>query len=162
LKTDTIIVRRMPVISSGATPYPNALLPQDQAGAELLAKIPLGEDVAVKIMRDRSLPQHRLFWSVLRYVAEASEWETAEKLLVALKLRLGRYDLMKLPSGKVVPVPDSISFAAMTQDDFQQFMDKSIAIICSEVLPGMDSDRLIAEAEGLRPDMLRASLEATP
>jgi LPS O-antigen subunit length determinant protein (WzzB/FepE family) len=129
---------------------PYALIPQDQSGTDLLAKIPLGEDVVVKVMRDRSLPQHRLFWSVLRYVAEASEWETAEKLLVALKLRLGRYDLMKLPSGKVVPVPDSIAFSAMTQDDFQQFMDKSIALICSDVLPGVDSERLIAEAESRR------------
>jgi hypothetical protein len=146
LKADTVIMRRTPVTSLGA-PYPFALVPQDQAGAELLAKIPLGEDLAVKIMRDRSLPQHRLFWSVLRYVAEASEWETAEKLLVALKIRLGRYDLMKLPSGKVVPVPDSISFAAMPQDDFQQFMDRSIAIICSDVLPGMDGYHLIAEAK---------------
>jgi hypothetical protein len=160
LKTDTIIMRRMP--AGTLVGYPFSLVPQDHAGAELLAKIPLGEDVAVKIMRDRSLPQHRLFWVVLRYVAEASEWETAEKLLVALKLRLGRYDLMKLPSGKVVPVPDSISFAAMAQDAFQQFMERSIAIICSEVLPGMDGDRLIVEAERSRPDLVRASLEGPP
>jgi hypothetical protein len=146
---DIIVVRR--VAATLGAPHPYALVPQDQVGAELLAKIPLGEDVAIKVMRHRSLPQHRLFWGVLRYVAEASEWETAERLLVALKLRLGRYDLMKMPSGKIVPVPDSISFAAMPQDTFQQFMDKSIAIICSEVLPGTDSDQL-----------LRASLETTP
>jgi hypothetical protein len=119
----------------------------DKGGADLLAKIPLGEDVAVKIMRDRSLPQHRLFWTVLRYVAEASEWETAERLLVALKLRLGRYDLMKLPNGKAVPVPDSISFSAMTQDAFQEFMQKSLTIICQEVLPGYNPDDLLREAE---------------
>jgi hypothetical protein len=144
-------------------PHNHWLTPIDEAGAALVAKIPLGEDVAVKIMRDRSLPQHNLFWTVLRYVAEASEWETAERLLVALKLRLGRYDLMKLPSGKVVPVPDSISFSAMTQDDFQQFMEMSFVILCTEVLPDMDRDRLIAEAENQRmKDMPRASLEATP
>jgi hypothetical protein len=138
-------------------PAPYALFPIEQIGVDLLAKVPLGEDVAIKIMRHRSLPQHRLFWSVLRYVAGASEWETAERLLVALKLRLGRYDLMKMPSGKIVPVPDSISFAAMPQDTFQDFMDKSIVIICSEVLPGMDADRLIAEAEGLRPKAVKDS-----
>jgi hypothetical protein len=148
MKADTIIMRRAPVIVLGA-PHPDALVPQDQAGTELLGKIPLGEDVAVKIMRDRSLPQHRLFWSVLRYVAERSEWETAERLLVALKLRLGRYDLMKLPSGKVVPVPHSTAFSAMPQDDFQSFMDAAMGLICTEVLPGMDSDRLIAEAQAM-------------
>jgi hypothetical protein len=150
-------------------PAPHALFPVEQIGVDLLAKIPLGEDVAIKIMRSRSLPQHRLFWSVLRYVAEASEWETPRRLLIALKLRLGRYELMKMPSGKIVPVPDSISFAAMPQDTFQQFMDESIAIICSEVLPGMDPDRLIAEAEGFRSKAeprdvfdARFSLETTP
>jgi hypothetical protein len=148
LKADTIIMRRMPCLDlSGLIPH--SLVPQDQAGIDLLAKIPLGEDVAVKLMRDRSLPQHKLFFAVLRYVAEASEWQTAERLLVALKLRLGRFDLMKMPSGKVVPVPDSIAFSAMTQDGFQDFMDQSIALICSEVLPDMDSDRLIAEAQAM-------------
>jgi hypothetical protein len=129
------------------SPYPYSLLPQDATGADRIAKIPLGEDVEIQIMRGRSLPQHRLFWAILRHVAEATRWESAERLLVALKLRLGRYDLMKMPNGKVVPVPDSIAFRAMTQDQFQQFMDQSIALICSEVLPGMDSERLIAEAQ---------------
>jgi hypothetical protein len=55
------------------------LVPIDQAGAELLGKISCGDEVAIKVMRHRSLPQHRLFWGVLRYVAEASEWETAER-----------------------------------------------------------------------------------
>jgi hypothetical protein len=146
LKADTIIMRRAPILDIGAR-SPFALVPQDQTGTELLAKIPLGEDVAVKLMRDRSLPQHRLFFAVLRYVAERSEWETAERLLVALKLRLGRYDLMKLPSGKVVPVPDSIAFSAMPQDDFQSFMDQAMGLLCTEVLPGMDMDRLISEAQ---------------
>jgi hypothetical protein len=157
LKADTIIMRRVPASPHewaagmrsrlSEAPHPYALIPQDQAGSELLAKIPLGEDVAVKLMRDRSLPQHRLFWSVLRYVAERSKWETAERLLVALKLRLGRYDLMQMPSGKVVPVPHSIAFSAMPQDDFQSFMDAAMGLICTEVLPGYSPDDLIREAE---------------
>lgn len=148
MKPDTIIMRRAPILLAGAA-CPHVLVPQDHAGGDLLAKIPLGEDVAVKIMRDRSLPQHRLFWAVLRYVAEATKWRDPEKLLATLKWELGRFDLVKTLSGKVIPMPESISFAAMTQDAFQDFMDKSIALICSEVLPGMDSDRLIAEAQAM-------------
>jgi LPS O-antigen subunit length determinant protein (WzzB/FepE family) len=143
LKADTIIMRRMP-----ATMYaPHTLVPQDQAGAELLGKIPLGEDVAVKIIRSRSLPQHRKFWAALRYVAEATKWETAERLLAELKLNLGYYDSMKMPSGEVVRVLDSISFPAKTQDEFQDFMQKSLTFICQEILPGYDPDDLLREAE---------------
>lgn len=131
------------------SPMPYALMPSDARAAEAVAKLPLGEDVAVSVKRGRSLHQHRLFWAILQRVAEASKWETPERLLVALKVRLGRYDLMQLPNGKVVPVPDSIAFSAMTQDSFQRFMDESIGLICSEVLPGTDSADLVAEVQSM-------------
>jgi hypothetical protein len=145
LKAGTIIMRRMPATMDA----PHALVPQDQAGAELLARIPLGEDVAVKIVRDRSLPQHRKFWAALRYVAEATKWGTAERLLVELKLQLGYCDLRMTPSGEVVWVLDSISFPAKTQDEFQDFMQNSLTFICQEILPGYDPDDLLKEAEML-------------
>lgn len=149
---DAILVRRAPA-PIGA-PYAHSLVPVDDAAAEALAKIPIGEAIAVQVKRGRSLQQHRLFFAILTHVADATEWETAERLLVALKVRLGRYDLMKLPNGKVVPVPESISFSAMKQDEFQSFFDKAVTLICSEVIPGMDSAQLIAEAQfalGVKP-----------
>lgn len=142
---DAILMRRLPAPIGAA--YPFMLVPVDDAAAEALRKIPAGEDIAVQVKRGRSLQQHRLFFAVLTYVAQATEWETPERLLVALKVRLGRYDLMRLPNGKVVPVPESISFAAMKQDEFQDFFTAAIDLICSEVVPGMDSAQLIAEAQ---------------
>lgn len=136
-------------------PHSHMLIPSDDRACEQIKKLPIGEDFAVKIVRGRSLPQHRLFWAVLSHVAEASQWESPERLLVALKIRLGRYDLMQMANGKVVPVPDSISFAAMTQDEFQKFFDDAVNVICAEIVPGMDSAQLISEAQsahGLRPD----------
>lgn len=144
-KADAIIVRRVPA-PPGAR-YRDALIAIDNASAEAIAKFPLGDDIVLKRARERSLPQHRLFWSVLQHVAASSQWETPERLLIALKIRLGRYDLMQLPNGKVVPVPQSISFAAMSQDDFQHFMDESIRVICAEVLGGYDAAQLISEVE---------------
>lgn len=160
MKPDAILCRRVPA-PIGA-PYAHALVPCDERAAEQLAKVPLGEVVAVQVKRGRSLPQHRLLWSVLQHVAEATEWETAERLLVAIKIRLGRYDLMKLPSGKCVPVPDSISFSAMGQDAFQRFFDEALRLICSEVLPGYDPDALIAETQsamGIAPEVLQSEGE---
>lgn len=147
MKPETVILRRAPAPIEA--PYRDVLVPVDQKAADMIAKLPLGEDAVVTIKRDRSLPQHRLFWSVLQHVAHASKWENPDRLLIALKIRLGRYDLMQLPNGKVVPVPQSISFAAMSQDGFQEFMDASIRVICEEVVPSMDSAKLIAEAQGM-------------
>lgn len=145
-------MRRAPAPIGAA--YRDMLIPADDHAAERIAKLPIGEDVAVQVKRGRSLPQMKLYWAVLQFVAEASEWETAERLHVALKVRLGLYDAVKLPSGKLVPVVQSAAFDSMTHEVFTDYMDKALALICSEVIPGMTSDRLIAEAQsalGIRP-----------
>lgn len=144
-KPDTIMVYRLDLIGSPS------LFPADAAAAEAIGKLVKDESVEIRIVRDRSLPQHRLFWSVLDHVAKNSQWESADRLLVALKIRLGKYDLCRLPNGKAVPVPQSISFAKMDQGEFQDFMDRSIAVICEETLGGYDSERLIREAQGMVP-----------
>jgi hypothetical protein len=145
MSAETILMRRAAApIESGMA---SALLPADSHSEALLAKVPLGETVAVKFTRGRSLQQHRLFWGLLDHVAKASSFETGDRLLVALKVRLGRYDLLKMPNGKIVPVPHSISFLAMDQDDFQRFMDESVRLICEEVIPGTNSDDLIREVQ---------------
>ena len=67
---------------------------------------------------------------------------------------------MQLPNGKTVPVPQSISFDKMGGDEFTRFMDESIRVICEEVIPGTDSDALIAEISqmiGATPESLERS-----
>jgi hypothetical protein len=149
VKSETITVRR--ISAPLAALYPAVLMPCDDASAKLVAQIPSEDDVQIRIVRERSLPQHKLFWSVLDHVAKNSKWEDPERLLVALKVRLGRYDLCKLPNGQTVPVPHSISFAKMDQADFQSFMDRAMQVICEDILGGYDSERLIREARGLVP-----------
>lgn len=127
--------------------FSEVLYPADAAARSALAKMKFGEVVEVTVKRGRSLSQHRLFWAVLKRVAEATEWGYPERLLVALKVRLGRYDLLQLPNGKLAPVPHSISFGEMPQDDFQQFMDQCIDLICTEVLPGFEPADLLNDGE---------------
>jgi len=139
------------------------LVAADDRSNALFCKARPDELVAIRIMRGRSIPQHRLFWAILAHVAEASSFERAERLLVALKIRLGRYDLMTMPNGKIVPVPDSISFAEMPQDAFQKFFDDALRVICAEVLPGMNSADLVAEVQamiGVSPASLAGSAAA--
>ena len=123
------------------------LVAADTEAAKALAKVKTGDRVLVKVHRPRSIDQHRLFWGLLTHVAEATNFETPERLLTALKIALGRYDLLGMPNGKVVPVPHSISFASMGQDDFQRFFDDSVRLICERVLPHMTSEQLIAEVQ---------------
>ena len=120
-------------------------IPADDEGRAQHAKLAVGDFVMAKVDRPRSLPQLRLYWSVLHHVAAATHWENAERLHVALKVRLGLFDLMKLPNGKTVPVVNSASFDAMNQDEFQKFMDKALAVLCEESLGGMAVADLIAQ-----------------
>lgn len=114
----------------------NTLVPADADASAALSRVKDGEPVAVKLCRGRSLRQHCMFWAHLTAVAEATEWETPERLLVALKVALGYYDVVKLPNGRAVPAPHSISFAEMTQDEFQRFMDQSMDLIDRDILGG--------------------------
>ena len=128
------------------------LIPVDARAIVAISKVPEGQELGVRILRDRSLPYHNRFWAMLDCVAQATEFATAERLLVALKLRLGRYDLCELPArngrpGKVVPVPHSISFAEMSQDEFARFKEEAERVICEEVLPGYDPDLLYVPTE---------------
>jgi hypothetical protein len=145
VSAEHILVRRgvAPIGSGLAT----MLLPVDPRDDAMLAGIALGETIAIKLVRGRSLPQHRLFFGILDHVAKATAFETAERLLVALKIRLGRYDLLAMPNGKMVPVPQSISFAKMDQADFAKFFDDALRLICTEVIPGTERDDLIREVE---------------
>lgn len=121
--------------------------PADHDAAEALARLKPGDQVFVRVHRPRSISQHRMFFAMLARVAEATEFETAERLLAALKLAMGRYDLLRLPSGRVVPVPQSISFAAMAHDEFQRFMDDAVRLIVRDVLPGTDPMELTGYAQ---------------
>jgi hypothetical protein len=123
------------------------LIPTDPRAAKAIGRMPEGEEFGVRLLRDRSLPYHNRFWAMLDHVAKATQFATADRLLVALKLRLGRYDLCELPNHKVVPVPHSIAFAEMTQDEFVRFKEEAERVICEEVLPGYDPDLLYVSAE---------------
>lgn len=139
-----------------------SLVPVDEWQEKALSKAWVEDEVvAVIIKRGRSLQQHRLFFGILQHVAEASEWETPQQLLVALKVQLGRYDLLALPSGKVVPVPHSVSFSEMSQDDFMAFFNEAIQLICDKVLGGYNPDDLINEVcskTGVSPSCVRSSV----
>src|SRR5215469_14746582 len=114
------------------------LIAADDAAVKAIDKIKEDELVVVRIRRNRSLPQMKLFFAILDHVAEATAYAHREVLLKWLKLQLHRYDWMMMPDGEVIRVPHSISFPAMPQGEFQRFFDQAMEVICTEVLPGYD------------------------
>jgi hypothetical protein len=96
----------------------------------------------------RNGPHHRKFMALVNLVTENSEvYNTVPKALVAIKLAAGYFDPHVDPkTGEVLPIPQSISYDAMGQDEFEAFYGAALDGILQVVLPTMDratADRLL-------------------
>jgi hypothetical protein len=144
MKKAILVRRAVAPMDSGSSA---SLLPADPEAEAVLSKIPMGETLAVKLDRSRSNPQNRLYWAIIDHVAPAVGYETPKALHKALKVALGYYDVVRLPSGKALVDTQSTAFDGMSQDEFQAYMDGAIRLICSDpnLLPGTNRDGLVDE-----------------
>ncbi len=121
--------------------------PADEGAAELMRSIRLGECVSVEVKRPRNIQHHRLFFALLNLVFENQEhFKTVDELRFALCIAIGHADPVVTRSGTHMK-PRSISFGKMDQAEFNTFFDRAVNFICTEVLPGMDSEALRNEVE---------------
>jgi hypothetical protein len=97
---------------------------------ELLTSYGEGVDLEVNISRKRSLPQLRLYWSILGKVVEATDaYPTAEHLHDAIKLELGYVRPIRKIDGSLRFLPDSVALHEMEQPDFQVYFDRAMQLI---------------------------------
>ncbi len=131
----TIIVRRTA----------RGLSPVSGFDAEMLAMMTLGAEFDVVPRSRRSLPQHRTYWKALALVVNATEaWPTTGHLHRAVKRALGYVSSVKNLDGSVSEEVDSISFEAMSQDEFKVYFDRAMQCIAEET--GIDPLSFLAEA----------------
>lgn len=123
--------------------------PLDEAGRAQHAKLKVGATVGAEIARSRSVVQNSLYWTVLgKVVAHApGEWRTPEALHEVLKVATGHIEIVKMINGRLIKIPQSTSFDAMPQDQFQAYLDAAFKIIQDEILGGMSVDELLAHAD---------------
>jgi len=127
-----------------------ALRPVDAVGEALLAEIPQGELVRVTIRRPRNVQHHRLFFALIATIFPHQDlYPTEEMLLAAIKVALGYGDSVKLPDGRTIIVPSSISFAKMDQKAFSEFYDRALALILTKILPNVDKADLEREVNDI-------------
>lgn len=132
-------------------PYLAPWGPMDAGGVEVL---PHGKPLKVKVTRARSVPQHRLYWSMLNLVADNMDTPvTADALHEWIKLRCGVSIMIPLRSGKIDVVPGSIAFDKMEQTEFQQFFDKAKTLIVEHLIPGLGIAALESEARLMLGEM---------
>lgn len=125
---------------------PKGLVPVSGFDMEQLINHPLGSEFKLVRLTKRSLPQHRTYWKALSIVAANDErWATAEHLHQSLKMACGLVtETFNITTGEVVLVPDSTSFEAMDQEEFQIFFDRAMASLSAAI--GWDPLYFLAEA----------------
>ena len=87
--------------------------------------------------------------ALLNLVTENSEtYNTIPKALIAVKLAAGYFDPAIDPrTGEIVPIPKSISYDAMGQEDFDVFYSAAIDGVLQVILPTMSretADKLLS------------------
>jgi len=113
------------------------LLPADPHTAARFEDMALGAEFHATPLTKRSNRQLGLYWSVLREVVDATErWSTPQHLHEILKMELGFRALVEKLDGEKRWVPDSVSFDAMTPEEFKEYFD--IAIKALSEATGMD------------------------
>jgi hypothetical protein len=128
------------------------LVPMDELAAQDMAELPEGKPVMVRATRSRSLPQHRLLFSLIRKAALACPTPVSENALRQwLTVRTGHVDYLPLGFGKSYAAPRSWAFDKMDQGEFRKLFDDVVQLILTEVAPGLSegfADEFISILDG--------------
>lgn len=122
-----------------------ALHPASRLDADLCARIGRGKPVFANVVEPRHAARNRLYWGVLRGVVIATgKWPDSESLHWALKLHTGFIEEITSVDGEVIVRPRSTAFEKMSEQDFRSYCDTVFAAICTDVVPGMTVEDLLA------------------
>ncbi len=127
----------------------SSLVPVDEEGRALLAKIKDGRDVECEVIQRRNPRHHRLLFAMIKMLrdnTELFEGKDTEIVLTALKLATGYVrTYVDRTTGNTVMVPLSISFASMDQTRFSEWFDCAVHQIAERWFPGSDAETIRSE-----------------
>lgn len=108
-----------------------------------LERMDVGEYLLIESKRPRNPGHHRKLFALLRLVADNSEtYDTIQRALYAIKVVTGHTQPAIDPlSGELTSVPDSISYASMDQDKFNEFYNQAVDGVLQHLLPGMPREK---------------------
>lgn len=120
------------------------LIPCDGDAEKLLDSLAQGEEVSIEVRRPRNAKWLRRYFKLLSVIAENyPEPTTTKRLDHQIKIGTNHCDTFTA-NGVEFKIPDSISFAAMSADEWEEFWRDAIHYACSELIPGMKEKELEA------------------
>lgn len=122
-----------------------ALRPVCDEGRAFIAK-KQGKTVKITVTEPRNIGHHRKFFAMMKVVFENQDHYSKDELLNVCKLAIGHVEVCQTPRGPV-RWPASISFAKMDQAAFDDFYNRAVQWVMTEVIPGLAQKDLDAEVE---------------
>lgn len=124
---------------------------------QVLKRFKDGDEVLVEVKKPRNLKFHKKFFKLLQTIFHYMEDDAKlqldihdqKTLLVRLKLDMGLFDICVvgagsvLPEGTVVYTPQSISFAAMDDTEFEKLYKGTIDVAIQKYIPAQDENALL-------------------
>jgi len=138
------------------------LVPLDQQAVEFIAKLKTGAGVTVEIKRHRNPGLHRKYFALLNLAFDA--WEPAaatykdqvvgknfDQFRNDIVVLAGHYEMAVNLKGETRLTAKSISFASMSQDEFESLYSDTVNVILAKILTNYtrdDIDNVVAQVLG--------------
>ena len=131
------------------------LVPANEQSLDALRAMKVGEWYRADIKLPRNVKHHKKYFALLGAVhPHQSMWPTFRKFRAKFEEALGCGEYYVNGRGERYFENESISFANMDQDEFEQFYERAVELILTRILPGVgraDLDRQVSEIlEGRR------------
>lgn len=110
----------------------------DQLAQDDLNALPRGPKLLCDVRKPRSVQHHRLFFAMVRKIAQATPTPLNEEALRDyITVKAGHVNTIPLAFGKVYRAPASIAFDKMDQIQFRAFFDRAVEIILTDICPAL-------------------------
>jgi len=107
------------------------LWPEMAMDADAIAQLPYGERLRVTLHTGRVPKRLRFYWSFIKKVVDATGCaSSAEALHSTIKLECGYTEPVKV-RGLTILVPASISFEAMSEEEFSRFLADALLYVAT-------------------------------
>lgn len=129
----------------------SGLAPADNESERVLKKYKIGDTVRADIIKPRNVMHHRKYWALLNMVFDnlpehlEPHIKNVDELHYEIKLQTGHREIHNTLGGQEIWKAKSISFSSMDQNEFEDYYNSALDVVCKYILPGVDISELTNE-----------------
>lgn len=126
-------------------------IPADQEAADAMKGYKLGEVFRGKIVKPREHKNNRRWWKLCELIRDNTEgYASKEQVSDHIKILCGHTTTVhSKTTGEMYHLPNSISFSALDEIEFNEVWKRAIRAVDEHIIPGIGEDQIKYEVEKL-------------